>query len=91
MSTNTENREPIAVTWGVFPGKEVIQPTVVEEKSFLAWKDEAFTLWQEWQKIYPCDSVAWKLIESIRSEWYLVTIVDNDYIKGEIFDIFEKF
>ena len=27
-----------AVTWGVFPGKEILQPTVVDPKSFMAWK-----------------------------------------------------
>ncbi len=34
-----------AVTWGVFPGREVIQPTVVDPVSFRSWKDEAFALW----------------------------------------------
>lgn len=28
----------IAVTWGVFPGKEIIQPTVVDPVSFQIWK-----------------------------------------------------
>lgn len=27
-----------AVTWGVFPGKEIVQPTVVESDSFFVWK-----------------------------------------------------
>ncbi len=27
-----------AVTWGVFPAKEVIQPTVVDPQSFTVWK-----------------------------------------------------
>ena len=30
------------VTWGVFKGKEVIQPTVVDHNAFLIWKDEIF-------------------------------------------------
>ena len=34
-----------AVTWGVFPDREIMQPTVVDEASFLVWKDEAFGLW----------------------------------------------
>eukprot|EP00659_Diplonema_papillatum_P001946 gene1947-2957_t len=29
-----------AVTWGVFPGKEIIQPTVVDTASFMEWKKE---------------------------------------------------
>jgi len=27
-----------AVTWGVFPAKEIIQPTVVDPASFMVWK-----------------------------------------------------
>nr|CAD1822012.1 unnamed protein product [Ananas comosus var. bracteatus] len=34
-----------AVTWGVFPAKEIIQPTVVDHASFMVWKDEAFEIW----------------------------------------------
>ena len=29
---------PIAVTWGVFPGKEISQPTVVDPVAFTVWK-----------------------------------------------------
>ena len=36
--TNCDESQPIAVTWGVFPGKEIIQPTVVDPVSFLSWK-----------------------------------------------------
>jgi methylenetetrahydrofolate reductase (NADPH) len=38
----------------VFPGKEVIQPTVVDPVSFIVWKDEAFQAWEEdWASLYP--------------------------------------
>lgn len=30
-----------AVTWGVFPGKEIVQPTVVDAVSFGIWKVHA--------------------------------------------------
>ena len=30
-----------AVTWGVFPAREVVQPTVVDPQSFLVWKARA--------------------------------------------------
>ena len=36
--TNCSENEPIAVTWGVFPGKEIIQPTIVDTISFKVWK-----------------------------------------------------
>ena len=38
LRTNTYSDGPNAVTWGVYPGKEIIQPTIVETVSFLAWK-----------------------------------------------------
>ena len=38
LRTNTHSEGPNAVTWGVFPGKEIIQPTIVEAVSFMAWK-----------------------------------------------------
>lgn len=36
--TNADRNAPNAVTWGIFPGKEIIQPTVVDPVSFLYWK-----------------------------------------------------
>ena len=42
-----------AVTWGVFPDCEIMQPTVVDPVSFYAWKSEAFSLWLSmWLPIY---------------------------------------
>jgi methylenetetrahydrofolate reductase (NADPH) len=38
LRTNNNSDGPNAVTWGIFPGKEVIQPTIVEAVSFMAWK-----------------------------------------------------
>ena len=38
LRTNTRSDGPNAVTWGVFPGKEIVQPTIVEAVSFMAWK-----------------------------------------------------
>ena len=36
--TNLPSESVNAVTWGVFPGKEVAQSTMIEQVSFLAWK-----------------------------------------------------
>lgn len=41
-----------AVTWGAFPGKEIITPTIIEEVSFRAWAEEAFGIWREWANVY---------------------------------------
>merc|ERR1711904_332180 len=73
-----------AVTWGVFPAREVMQPTVVDVKSFMAWKDEAFSLWGEWASIYAEGSESRKLIESISDSYYLVNIVDDNFVCGDL-------
>jgi len=87
--TNLENA--MAVTWGVFPGKQIIQPTVVDPISFQYWKDEAFVLWSsKWGKIYEKESTSRQVIDSIVENYYLVNVVDNDFINGNIFDVFEK-
>ena len=36
--TNTDEGAANTVTWGVFPGKEIVQPTIIAEVSFCAWK-----------------------------------------------------
>lgn len=37
--TNVVDRESQnAVTWGVFPGKEIVQTTIIEQVSFDAWR-----------------------------------------------------
>jgi len=78
-----------AVTWGVFPGKEVEQPTVVDPVSFIVWKDEAFSLWEtEWGSCYPEGSSSRQLLQHIKDTWYLVSLVDNDYIGGDLFKAF---
>lgn len=83
--TNAYRQCPIAVTWGVFPGREIIQPTVVDPESFLVWKDEAFALWKEqWGKLYSEDSKSRQIIDSVADSYYLVNLVDNDYPKETV-------
>ena len=33
-----QDTERNPVTWGVFPGQEIVQSTIIEEESFLTWK-----------------------------------------------------
>lgn len=40
-----------AVTWGMFPGKEIATATMVEGISFRTWAEEAFGLWAEWARV----------------------------------------
>ena len=85
LITNLPENNAMAVTWGVFPNKEIIQPTIVDTRSFLIWKDEAFSLWMnDWASIYEPKSGSYKLIKEIYDTYYLVNIVDNDYVDGDL-------
>jgi methylenetetrahydrofolate reductase (NADPH) len=80
-----------AVTWGVFPQKEIIQPTVVDPESFPIWKDEAFELWKsEWRDLYEEGSRSREIITEIHDSYYLVNLVDNDFVRGNIFAPFDE-
>jgi methylenetetrahydrofolate reductase (NADPH) len=88
-STQDENAVT-AVTWGVFPGREIIQPTVVDARSFRIWKDEAFGLWlEEWRSLYAKQSEQWELLTRIHDNYFLVNIVENDFVNGNIYKFFD--
>ena len=74
LRTNAPSEGPNAVTWGVFPGKEIVQPTIVESISFLAWKDEAYQLGTDWAKCYPASSPSRQLLDKIMNTWSLINI-----------------
>jgi len=64
--TNVREDQVNAVTWGVFAGREVLQPTVVDHQAFEIWKTEAFSDWTEnWGMIYGIDSQSYKFLEAI--------------------------
>jgi len=73
LKTNSPDH-PNAVTWGVYPGKEIIQPTIVETISFLAWKDEAYRLGEDWAHCYDHGSVSRHLLQGIMNSWWLINI-----------------
>jgi len=80
-----------AVTWGVFPNREIVQPTVVDQDSFSVWKDEAFALWlSQWAPLYEEGSASRALIQEVHDSYYLVNCVDNDYVKGDLQAFFNK-
>ncbi|KAF6150136.1 hypothetical protein GIB67_023091 [Kingdonia uniflora] len=87
--SNTGLSDVNAVTWGVFPAKEIIQPTIVDPASFMVWKDEAFDIWTRgWGNMYPKGDSSRKLLEQVQSNYFLVSLVDNDYVNGDLFAIF---
>lgn len=90
LSSNTRDDSANAVTWGIFPGNEVHQPTIVEKVSFLAWKDEVFRILHEWSGIFGPESEAKTVISSVVDGYALVNIVDNDFVgKDKIFALFQ--
>ncbi|CAR65890.1 DEHA2G01254p [Debaryomyces hansenii CBS767] len=92
LFSNTKDDDINAVTWGVFPGEEILQPTIVEKVSFLAWKDEVYRLITEWIKIFQSDFVKdvnitkedvdafVKLMTNFNDEYVLCNVVNNNFI-----------
>ncbi|KAL7509320.1 hypothetical protein ACHAXN_006752 [Cyclotella atomus] len=73
-----------ALTWGVFPNREILQPTIFDPDIFAVWAEEAFSLWSSmWLSLYEYDSESYELIERIRDTYYLVALIDNDFSSGE--------
>lgn len=88
--TNNKGNDPIAVTWGVFPCKEIVQPTVVDPDAFKVWKGEAFALWKaRWLVLYNESSTAHKIINEMIETYFLVHVVDHNYVSGNIWQVFD--
>lgn len=90
FSTNTKNDDINAVTWGVFPGEEIVQPTIVEKVSFLAWKDEVYSLLLEWVNIFHSKAIREleseetinkfsEFMTSFSENYLLCNFVNNDF------------
>ncbi|KAK9672132.1 hypothetical protein RND81_12G079000 [Saponaria officinalis] len=87
--SNVGQTDVNAVTWGVFPAKEIIQPTVVDPVSFMVWKDEAFEIWStSWAALYPEGDSSKNVLGEVQGSYYLVSLVDNDYVNGDLFSVF---
>ncbi|ODV63104.1 methylenetetrahydrofolate reductase (NAD(P)H) MET12 [Ascoidea rubescens DSM 1968] len=87
-----EHNRSSAVTWGVFPNREIIQTTLLEEESFKVWKDELYKILLEWSNLYLVSGKnsksdqdktramnSFKLIRSMYDSYYLVQIFHNDF------------
>ncbi|KAG7666246.1 MET12 [[Candida] subhashii] len=68
-----------AVTWGVFPSKEVLQPTIIDYESFKAWNEEAFSLWVQWARCYKIDSKSYELLNSVYNDYVLISLVHHEF------------
>lgn len=84
------------MTWGCFPNREIIQPTIYDSEVFFVWKNEAFKSWDDWIRIYKGEEVenaeeSINLLNKIKEEYYLVTVFDNDFVNPKIEKMFEEF
>jgi methylenetetrahydrofolate reductase (NADPH) len=80
-ASNEESVNP--VTWGTFAGKEIVTPTIIEAVSFRSWLEEAFSIWREWQRIYPTKSASGKLLSATRQDIWLVNVIWGDFVQGD--------
>lgn len=79
FETNLDPHSSSVVTWGVFPNSPVKQTTIIEEESFKAWRDEAFSIWSEWAKLFPRNTPANILLRLVHKDYCLVSIVHHDF------------
>lgn len=88
----------------MFPGREVVQPTVVDQKAFSYWKDEALSAFTTtWAVIYrpqkpkegaPPDQgsdESIKFLTTCHQSFYLMNVVENDFIGGDLQKVMSEF
>ncbi|KAI9477182.1 methylenetetrahydrofolate reductase (NAD(P)H) met13 [Coemansia sp. RSA 989] len=87
--TNAQQSDGTALTWGVFPGRAVVQPTLIDKMSFLAWRAEAFQTWRDWAAMFPLESDESRFLLGTANDCWLVNVIDNDYkISDAIWRVF---
>lgn len=90
--TNVPEDARNAVTWGVFPGKEIVQTTIIERESFLTWKEEAFSIWTEWASFYPPGSDQRTMLDEVRRTRWLMSVLHHNFKNpGALWDFLVDF
>lgn len=100
---NVEDNDVNAVTWGVFKGKEIIQPTIVDHEAFMIWKQEALNVFtRTWAQIYKPHKTekgedkagspeSVEFLEKLTKNLFVMNIVENDFIEGDLNKIITEF
>lgn len=79
-----------ALTWGVFPNREILQPTIFDSDTFVVWSEEAFQLWTDaWASLYDDETDSSALLYDVHDSYFLVAIVDNDFIDSQLYSYFD--
>ncbi|KZT39245.1 methylenetetrahydrofolate reduct [Sistotremastrum suecicum HHB10207 ss-3] len=79
FTSNVDAQARNAVTWGIFPGHEVTQSTIIDKESFISWKEEAFEIWHQWALTYPPDCPERRILDEVWRTRWLVTIIHHDF------------
>ena len=75
---SSEDKHVTAVTWGVFPNREIIQPTVFDPDVFLIWSEEAFSLWlKSWASLYDDETDSAGLLYEVNVIYLFLLENDN--------------
>ncbi|KFZ00604.1 hypothetical protein V501_10626 [Pseudogymnoascus sp. VKM F-4519 (FW-2642)] len=81
LGPGEEGTETNAVTWGVFPGKEIVSPTIVEEVSFRAWAEEAWQMWEEWAAVFgKSGEESRRFLDGVAKDGWLVNVIWHDFV-----------
>lgn len=72
-----------AVTWGVFRGKEIVTPTIIEEQSFRAWGEEAYSIWEEWRRVFARGSQEEVFLLKCKRDVVLVNVVGQKFVRSD--------
>ena len=60
----------------------------VDIPAMQVWKDEAFALWTTaWASLYEAGSSSAQLLTEIQDTYYLVSLLDNNYIDSDLFKV----
>ena len=75
---NNGHKTVTALTWGVFPNREILQPTIFDPDSFVVWSKESFLLWKEgWANLYDDETKSSELLYYVSNTMCMCACVDD--------------
>ena len=65
---------------------------MVDHTAFYMWSEELFqTIKDDWMSIYDKETKTYEVLTSFHDNYFLVNIVDNDFVNGNLQEVIEKF